>query len=445
MIIYVKNISHYFVIEVGTNPMNQIISTHKHQQKPVEDILDFCTTMGSRLIESGANLERVQLAVERISRAYGLTDVSLILLSTNISLSARDQTGYYAIRQKSIPPLKIQVNRLQSLNSLCYEVARQTPSPKDLKGLLDNASRVKEYSDLQILLGRLCAMSCLCLMFGGQIREVFCALIVITVMHFTLHLLEFLGIDKILSNTLVMWIATTVICLLTGLGIASNKPALIITATMLVIPGVPLVNAMRNILCGNEMNGILQTARATVETFALAMGIYLSILMFAKGTGIDGPVVSSLTNPFILITLSFIASCGFGVIFGLKTRDLWMAGLGGMLTRITMLLMAPVSSRLFIVTVSAFVASVYAEVLATIHKKPSTYYIYPTIIPLIPGDLFFYALMGVYNHDPMMVRMNGLNCALTLASMSIGFVLSFVAAHYIRMMNYKPVNSHHRK
>jgi uncharacterized membrane protein YjjB (DUF3815 family) len=202
---------------------------------------------------------------------------------------------------------------------------------------------------------------------------------------------------------------------------------------------------MRNILCGNEMNGILQTARATVETFALAMGIYLSILMFAKGTGIDGPVVSSLTNPFILITLSFIASCGFGVIFGLKTRDLWMAGLGGMLTRITMLLMAPVSSRLFIVTVSAFVASVYAEVLATIHKKPSTYYIYPTIIPLIPGDLFFYALMGVYNHDPMMVRMNGLNCALTLASMSIGFVLSFVAAHYIRMMNYKPVNSHHRE
>ena len=51
---------------------------------------------------------------------------------------------------------------------------------------------------------------------------------------------------------------------------------------------------------------------------------------------------------------------------------------------------------------------------------------------LSPKDLFFYALLGVYNHNPEMVRTNRINCALTLAGMSIGFVLSFVAAHYIR-------------
>ena len=112
--------------------MSQTNTPHKHQQRPVEDILDFCTLLGSRMIASGANLERVQLAVERISRAYGLTEVSLYLLSTNISLSARDNAGYYAIRQRSIPAVKLQMNRLQSLNSLCYSIAKHTPSPKDL-------------------------------------------------------------------------------------------------------------------------------------------------------------------------------------------------------------------------------------------------------------------------------------------------------------------------
>ena len=104
--------------------MSQTNTPHKYQQRPVEDILDFCTLLGSRMIASGANLERVQLAVERISRSYGLTDVSLYLLSTNISLSARDNTGYYAIRQRSIPAVKLQMNRLQSLNSLCYSCRR---------------------------------------------------------------------------------------------------------------------------------------------------------------------------------------------------------------------------------------------------------------------------------------------------------------------------------
>ena len=403
--------------------MSQTNTPHKYQQRPVEDILDFCTLLGSRMIASGANLERVQLAVERISRSYGLTDVSLYLLSTNISLSARDNTGYYAIRQRSIPAVKLQMNRLQSLNSLCYSIAKHTPSPKDLRGLLDDASNVDEYSDHIVLLGQICAMSLLCLLFGGWFREVICVVMIITVVHYTLRMIEIARIDKILTNALTMWIATTIVFLLTGFGISDNKPVLIITATMMIIPVIPLVNAMRNILCGNEMNGILQTARATVETFAIAMGIYVSILMFGKGT-------------------SFLASCFFGVMFGVKPRDLWLAGLGGALTRIVMLLMFPVATRLASVTVSALAASFYTEALATIHKKPSTYYIYPTIIPLIPGDLFFYALLGVYNHNPEMVRTNGINCALTLAGMSIGFVLSFVAAHYIRGWRLTSSRSH---
>ena len=324
-----------------------------------------------------------------------------------------DNTGYYAIRQRSIPAVKLQMNRLQSLNSLCYSIAKHTPSPKDLKKLLDDASSVDEYSDHLILLGQICAMSLLCVMFGGWFREMICVVVITTVIHYTLRLIEIAKIDKILTNALVMWIATTIVFLLTGFGISNNKPVLIITATMMIIPGIPLVNAMRNILCGNEMNGILQTARATVETFAIAMGIYVSILMFGKGTE-----------------------------FNVKPRDLWLAGLGGALTRIVMLLMFPVASRLASVTVSALAASFYTEALATIHKKPSTYYIYPTIIPLIPGDLFFYALLGVYNHNPEMVRTNGINCALTLAGMSIGFVLSFVAAHYIRGWRLTSSRSH---
>ena len=409
--------------------MSQTNTPHKYQQRPVEDILDFCTLLGSRMIASGANLERVQLAVERISRSYGLTDVSLYLLSTNISL-------------RSIPAVKLQMNRLQSLNSLCYSIAKHTPSPKDLKKLLDDASNVDEYSDHIVLLGQICAMSLLCVMFGGWFREMICVVVITTVIHYTLRLIEIAKIDKILTNALVMWIATTIVFLLTGFGISNNKPVLIITATMMIIPGIPLVNAMRNILCGNEMNGILQTARATVETFAIAMGIYVSILMFGKGTEFNSAIVSSMTNPVALVILSFLASCSFGVMFGVKPRDLWLAGLGGALTRIVMLLMFPVASRLASVTVSALAASFYTEALATIHKKPSTYYIYPTIIPLIPGDLFFYALLGVYNHNPEMVRTNGINCALTLAGMSIGFVLSFVAAHYIRGWRLTSSRSH---
>ena len=84
--------------------MSQNTAPAAHSQRPIEDILDFCVELSRRMITCGANLERVSLAVEHICKTYALTDMSLFLLSTNVILSARDCSGFYASRQLTIPP-----------------------------------------------------------------------------------------------------------------------------------------------------------------------------------------------------------------------------------------------------------------------------------------------------------------------------------------------------
>lgn len=411
--------------------------TNQYHQRPIEYVLDFCVELTSRMIECGANLERIKLALERICHSYGLSEISVYLLSTHISISARDTGGFYAQRQKAITGSGIHLERLDSLNDLCFSIEHKTPSPRKLKEMLDEAYAVDTYKDHFVLLAQICAMSCLCLIFGGGIREVIVVDLVIVLMHYLLILLAIPGIDKILTNAVTMLIATGAVFLLTSLGVTDNLPVVFITISMLVIPGIPLVNAMRNVLCGNEMNGILQILRATVETMALAMGIYLPIKLFASQADLNQAVVSAISNPVLLIILSFAASCSFGAVFRVKPRDLLLAGLGGVLTRICLLSLSPYTSRLVYVTISAFAASLYGEILATVKKTPSTYYVYPSIVPLIPGDLFYYTLVGVYNGDLTMVKTNGINCAFSLAYMSIGFVLSFAVAHYVRKMKYQ--------
>ena len=48
----------------------------------------------------------------------------------------------------------------------------------------------------------------------------------------------------------------------------------------MMIPGIPLVNAVRNLLCGNEMNGILEILKVLMETVAIVLGLVLSIYLF---------------------------------------------------------------------------------------------------------------------------------------------------------------------
>ena len=371
----------------------------RYQSRPFEMVLDFCVELSRRMIMSGANVERVNLAVDRVLSTYELNDSSIFILPTYVSVSAKDQSGYSSVRQAEVPAGGINLTRLMSLNRLSYTVKEQHPSPDRLGALLEKASDTKDYSDFVVLLGQICAMSCLSLLFGGGLREIICVAAVTVLAHYLLVLLAIPGVDKILTNALLMWIATTVVFLLAAAG--------------------------------------MQTMRVTVETMALATGIFLSMVMFSSEDLLNNPVGGTITNPFILILLAFGTSFFLGVVFRILPRDLWLAGLGGAITRIVLLILTPLCARPVYATVAAFVASIYAELLGKLQKKPSTYYTYPAIIPLIPGDLFFYTLIGINQKNSEMVRTNGFDCALTLVSMSVGFALSFAIAHYVRKAKNK--------
>ena len=411
-----------------------------------ELVLEFCVELSRRMIVSGANLERVQLAVDRICHAYGLSDVSLFLLSNNISLSAMDAEGHFAARQCTIPPAGIHLERLKKLNRLSYTVVSEKPEPERLYRLLGEASQVRDYPDWAVLLAQIGALSCLCLIFGGGVSEVLSVALVTGVLHYVMLLMAKPGLDRVVTNAATMWLATVAAILVMQTGISTNAPVILITISMLVIPGIPLVNSVRNLLCGNEMNGILQLAKVLIETLSLAMGIYLALWMFGLKEGMSHAVVTTLSDPILLVIISFIASASFGVVFRIPVHDLWRAGLGGALTRVALLLLAPrFPERLVYVSAAALIAALYAELLATRRKDPSTYFVYPAIVPLIPGDLFYYSLAGVYQGDAQMAASNAKSCLLTLLGMSIGFVLSSIIAHYIRKMRHFKLVKHKKQ
>ena len=165
---------------------------------------------------------------------------------------------------------------------------------------------------------------------------------------------------------------------------------------------------------------------------ALALGIYAAFLMFGV-EGMISPALSAPDNPAVVVALSFAASVGFGVTFRIPPKDLWLAGLGGALSRVAVIyLPGIVAGRFAYMTLAASVAALYAEFLAVKRKQPSTYYIYPSIIPLIPGDLFYYAITGIYLGAREWVELNGVNCLISLAGLSMGFVLASTVVIHAR-------------
>ena len=100
----------------------------------------------------------------------------------------------------------------------------------------------------------------------------------------------------------------------------------------------------------------------------------------------------------IQVLMGYLGSLGFNVLFHIRGRKLFFASLGGLISWTVFLLLEPVlpgeAIRFFF---AAAAVTVYGEVFARIEKTPTTTFLVPSIIPLIPGGSLYYTMNYALN------------------------------------------------
>ena len=98
-------------------------------------------------------------------------------------------------------------------------------------------------------------------------------------------------------------------------------------------------------------------------------------------------------NPWIQILTGMLGTLGFTVLFHLRGSKLLLSVIGGFLSWAIFLALEPLlpgeATRYLI---SASVITVYSEILARVMKTPTTTFLVPSCIPLIPGGALYYTM-----------------------------------------------------
>ena len=402
------------------------------------------------MIASGANIERVNLSIERICHAYGLHDVTCANLSSRISISAKDENKLYAHRQTDVPPQNINLERLKKLNSLAFDVCRDKPKEDTLYDLLHNV-KSNDFPWWVMMIGFLVAMMALARIFCAGWSEILVAELNTLLLFGLSRALTKVHINKIITNFFSMFLCSIIAMGFKAAGFIDNFYIVVITNAFFLIPGIPMINCARNILCGNEMNGAIDLLKVLLEVCSIVAGVAAAYAILGGATGYQqiedsfnlrnnlDPVLSS----FELIVLTLMASAGFSVVFNIQLKDLPFAALGGVIVRVVHILFKlAFPAYAFVYTIlAAFFAALYSEILAISKKEPSTLYLYPSIVPLIPGDLFYYTALGIIWGNTAILTKFGPDLILCLIGISIGFVLCSTIVHYIRKFKFLKLNT----
>ena len=254
--------------------------------------LDLLLRTGCLLVESAADTSRIIRNMKRTAAYLGLAEENLhIYVNYNmLMVNLSDDTHSYT-KFKRCEHHGINMTAISKISKLSWRAIKEDYTMEQYEKELDQISKNKRnYTPWQVAIGGGFACGGFCIQFGCDWTAFLYASIA-SILGFRLRLwLNSKGSNTYINigisafvSTLIAWLSGL---LLTTEGIASSLPAFMISSTpwhplmacaLFIIPGVPLINFVNDMLSGYVQIGITRAVNTLLMVLAMAFGIVFAI------------------------------------------------------------------------------------------------------------------------------------------------------------------------
>lgn len=237
-------------------------------------LLNLGTELGRQLMASGAEISRVEDSILRLMQAYGVPDAQVFAIPNCLIVCLTPPGGQPITRVSRIPAHGIDLDRLELCNALCRQLCHDLPSlaeaQQQVSYIAENRPR---YGDRAVILGHFLVAVFFTAFFGGGLFDSLCGgLCGIAIALSTRLLSHIAGSSAFFHTIMASAISSALALLLVRFGAAYNADAIIIGALMLLVPGVSLTTAMREVMAGDIVSGVTRMAEAVLTATAIALG-----------------------------------------------------------------------------------------------------------------------------------------------------------------------------
>ncbi|BBN99027.1 threonine/serine exporter family protein [Sporolactobacillus terrae] len=242
----------------------------------LHEVATVCVLAGKILLQNGAETFRVEDTMNRIANSFAVHEAQSFVTPTGIifSIENHDVTQLVRIRDRAT-----NLRKVTAVNTLSRQVAQGEINLRTLHRELSrvNRSTVAYSVPLQIFAAAVASSSFL-LMFLGQWHDVLPAFIAGGAgqagMIYFHKLSKAKFFSEFMSSVIIGGIA--LVSIKTGFGFQIDK--IIIGAVMPLVPGVPIANAVKDIMAGDLVAGLSKSAEAGLTAFAIGIGVTAALV-----------------------------------------------------------------------------------------------------------------------------------------------------------------------
>ena len=402
----------------------------------VDNIVRIALDIGEGLLKSGAEIHRVENAIQHICKAYGAEHMEVFSIQSLIVTAVRMPDGSYSSQSRRITNISNHLRCLEHYNRLSREICKDTPDFDEVDRRIAAIKKKRNYSFLLIVLGYALASGAFAVFFGGSLRDGLAAALIGIVMAL-LDKLDAKFFTPVTKTLLVAFSAGILSYLSVVAHIGEHTGMIAIGTIMILIPGLSLGNSMRDLLTGDTLAGILRAVQSCIIAVLIAIGYSLSIILLESHFPTLSPdTFSQGWQWFFGATSSLIGTIGFALIFKISLKKLPTAAIGGLVTYIfyAFTIFFFPTNELFATFIASLFMALFSEICARVIRAPAVVFLFPCAIPIVPGGALYRSMYGLLTGSTTDFMKNisitgqvilGIALGLSVASMIWG-VISFI-------------------
>ena len=399
--------------------------TDQEQRLIVSRALD----IGERMLLCGGEVSRVEDTVSRILKSYGAERVEVFTILSFMSLTTVFQADQVLTenRRVSIVAYSNDFARLEQLNALSRQICQEHLSLDEISrqlSAIDQPPRKLWLRELYLLLGYVLSGTGFAVFFGGSWLDALGAGICCLVVWFLNWFLKRGALQRLFHAFLVSFIAGALCYLMILLGLGEHPGQVMMAVIMVLIPGIAITNAMREMLISDTISGILRLVESLLIASAVAFGFALAMFVFKDYFPEEHFTSLNADLPWLQVLAAAAGTMGFALLFNSRPRRLLIGALGGGLTWVVYLVLsARLSPDFLCVALAAAFGAVYAEIMARVCKAPATVFTILSEIALIPGGSLYITMHHLVGGRQAQALQYGMHTVMVAIAIALGIVL----------------------
>ena len=387
-------------------------------------LLDLACDLGYELAMCGAETFRVEESINLVLKAYDI-EAEVFVIPSCMHISIEPVIGRPLTRMRRIGEHGNDLDGVERFSGLSRRICAEHPAPEIAqKWLQETRSQRKSYPVYMYFLAHFFSAFGFAMLFGGTLADALCSGVCCLSVAAVTKLFSRFGTNQFFQTLAAAFPMALLAYAMGALGLADNPDCVTIGALMLLVPGLLITNAMRDIIYGDTNSGTNRLVQVLLIAVAIALG---TAAAWNTATLLWGAPVASGTVTYSLgeqCIHSFFGCLGFSILFNIQPPGSLLCVMGGILSWATYGLTLRLGcDDLTAYFAAGVVSAAYAEIMARIRKYPAISYLVISIVPLIPGAGVYYTMNHAVQGNMDLFASTGMHTGAIAGIIAVGILL----------------------